>query len=102
MGSKPSGEPGWLRRWIFTALFMSFCAWRMVGLENAPDTRVNETLSWGYVIMMMVSFIGVTGFATAQDIAAIVATRSGFPYAAPATAPDETAKAGAPPKDFAG
>lgn len=78
-----SGEPIWF--WRRTVLFVvvGFCMvmlWRMV---DVPDTRVNDTIAWGLIMVLAALVLGYQGFATAQDIAAIMATRSGRPYAEP-------------------
>ena len=88
MAARASGEPSWF--WRRTVLFvvLTFCGamvWRMV---DAPDTRVNDTLAWGVIMLMGALVLGYQGFATAQDIAAIMATRSGTPYAPPEPPPD--------------
>lgn len=57
-------------------------------LLDAPDTRVNETIAWGMVLNVIASVLFYTGFATAQDITAIYATRTGLPYASPPVAVD--------------
>lgn len=57
-------------------------------MENAPDTMVNQTIAWGWVIMVICLALFYTGFATAQDISAILATRTGLPYATPPVAVD--------------
>lgn len=82
--AKRSGEPGWRRRWIFAGIVLGFTAWRLTALEHAADTQVNQTIAWGYILLGITVILGMMGFATAQDIAAIVATRSGLPYANPA------------------
>ena len=84
MAAKRSGEAGWTwRRWFFV-IVMGFAMWRLMVLEDGEDSRLNETIAWAYSLMIMTGLVGFTGFATAQDIAAILATRSGLPYANPA------------------
>lgn len=58
--------------------------WRLV---DAEDSRLNETIAWGWQILIMVLVTGYTGFATAQDIAAIWTTRTARPYADPPQEP---------------
>lgn len=86
--AKHSGEPGWSWRKavIFPNIIVSF--WLLFLLVSAADTRVNETIAWGLVINIICSVLFYTGFATAQDIAAIFATRSGLPYS-PTSSPAE-------------
>jgi hypothetical protein len=79
---------------------LGFACWRLVALESASDTRVNETIAWGWILLVASVALGYLGFATAQDIAAIFATRSGTPYApAPPLEPPPSSQ---PPRDFAG
>lgn len=86
--SKNSGEPGW--RWRKALIFplIIFACWRLQVMENAPDTMVNQTIAWGWVVMIISLAFFFTGFATAQDISAIMATRTGLPYANPPVAVD--------------
>lgn len=78
--SKATGEPGWKwRRWVVFPL-ITFACWRLAIMENAPDTLVNQTIAWGWVILIIALALFYTGFATAQDITAIIATKSGRPY----------------------
>ncbi|MFG1332008.1 hypothetical protein V5F41_12245 [Xanthobacter autotrophicus] len=62
---------------------LAFACWRLVALEAAPDTRVAETVAWGWVLLILSVALGYLGFATVQDVAAIFATRSGTPYMPP-------------------
>lgn len=86
--AKTSGEPGWSwrRAVIFPNMAVSF--WMLYQLSNGLDTRVNETIAWGLIINILGSVFSYTGFATVQDIAAILATRSGLPYS-PQSSPAE-------------
>lgn len=75
-----TGEPEWVwRRWI-VVLTVLFCFWQLVGLRSANDTRVNDTLAFGYLSLVGVLVLTYAGLATAQDIAAIWATRNAAPY----------------------
>jgi hypothetical protein len=86
--AKATGEPGW--KWRRAVIFplIIFACWRLAVMENAPDTMVNQTIAWGWVILIICLVLFYTGFATAQDIAAIVATKTGLPYANPPVAVD--------------
>lgn len=88
MAKPKSGEPGWAWRKAIIFPVVAFCLWRMVALENGLDTRVNDTLAFGYMMLVSLLVLGYAGFATAQDIAAIWATRSGLPYS-PQSSPAE-------------
>lgn len=85
---KKSGEPGWGWRKSIIFPVVAFCLWRMVALEVAADTRVNDTLAFGYMMLVSLLVLGYAGLATAQDIAAIWATRSALPYS-PQSSPAE-------------
>lgn len=86
-GSKKNGEPGW--SWRRAAIF-PVVAWgcrELSLLKAAADTQVNETIAFGWITLIAALILGYTGFATAQDIAAIWRMKSGRPYAEPETAP---------------
>lgn len=80
---KAVGEPSWKWRRLMTFAVMLFAGWQLHRLTSMPDTRVNETIAWGWQVLMSVLALGYTGFATAQDIAAIWTTRSAQPYQEP-------------------
>jgi hypothetical protein len=86
--AKKSGEPGWSWRKALIFPVVIFACWRLMELESAADTRVNDSLAFGWQILLAVLVLGYTGFATIQDIAAIWATRSGLPYS-PTSSPAE-------------
>jgi hypothetical protein len=94
--AKPSGEPGW--KWRRLAIFpvVAFACWRLMMMENAPDTRLNDTIAWGWNLLIIVLVGGYTGFATAQDIVAFLTTRSALPYS-PASSPVDPAVVAAEP-----
>lgn len=85
---KKTGEPtwGWRRGIVIVAVL--FCFWQLNGLRIAADTRVNDTLAFGYLTLTAVLVLTYAGLATAQDIAAIWATRSALPYS-PESSPAE-------------
>lgn len=86
--AKRSGEPAWQWRRAVIFPLIIFACWRLMIMENAPDTVVNQTIAWGWIILIISLVFFYTGFATAQDIAAILATRTGLPYASPPVAVD--------------
>lgn len=92
MEAKATGEPGW--KWRRLAIFpvVAFACWRLMMMESAPDTRLNDTIAFGWQVLIVVLVGGFTGFATLQDIAAIWATRSALPYS-PASSPIDPAVA---------
>lgn len=78
--NKGEGQPTWSwRRSVVIPLILYAC-YRLSMMEMAPDTRVNETIAWGWIVIIISCVFFYTGFATAQDVAAIFATRSGMPY----------------------
>lgn len=95
MAGKPkSGEPAWLWRRI---IIFSTTIWSFVQLSilvNGPDTRVNDTIAFGLLMLISVLVLGYTGLATAQDIAAMWTTRTARPYSEPPQEPTP-----APPGD---
>lgn len=93
-----SGEPGWQWRriFIFPNVIVSF--WLIYVLIGSQDSRVNDTIAWGLIVNIISSVFFYTGFATAQDIAAIMATKTGLPYASPPVSIDgEQTRAGPEP-----
>lgn len=85
--AKPSGEPGWKWRKMLMFPVVGIAVWRLIALEAAQDTMVNQIQVQGWFWLLFAYFCVFTGFATAQDIAAILATRSGLPYAPTAETP---------------
>jgi hypothetical protein len=84
--AKPSGEPGWKWRKAMIFPLIVFACWRLSVMENAPDTMVNQTIAWGWFVLIICLAFFYTGFATVQDVTAILATRTGLPYAPPPAA----------------
>jgi hypothetical protein len=85
--SQSTGEPSWRWRRAVILATCLYCAVQIAFLVGAADTRVNETIAFGLVALMGVLILGYVGFATAQDIAAIMATRSATPYQPPTQYP---------------
>ncbi len=77
------GEPNWQWRRMLIYVVLIWACYQLYLLIDAEDSRVNETLAWGWQLIVMVLVTGYTGFATAQDIAAIWTTRSARPYCDP-------------------
>lgn len=92
MAKPRKGEPSWLYRRIAIYVVVAWACYQLDVLINADDSRLNETIAWGWQLLIMVLVLGYTGFATVQDVAAIWRTRSGMPYR------DEHAEA--PPADW--
>ncbi len=82
-----TGEPAWKWRRILIYAVLIWACYQLHLLINAEDSRVNESLAWGWQLIVMVLVTGYTGFATAQDIAAIWTTRTAKPYADPPQEP---------------
>lgn len=94
MAKPQTGEPSWKWRRIIIYTVLVWACYQLFLLIDAEDTRLNETLAWGWQVVVMVLITGYTGFATAQDIAAILTTRTARPYSdpplEPTPAPDQT------------
>lgn len=88
MAAKRTGEPGWSWRKALIFPLMGFACWRLMVMENAPDTMVNQTIAWGWILTIISLAFFFTGFASAQDIVAMLATKTGLPYAPPPLAAD--------------
>lgn len=82
----PTGEPGWKWRRMIIFPVVAFAAWRLLELEDNPDSRLNEALAGNWFMIILVLVLCYTGFATIQDAIAIWRTKSGLPYS-PATTP---------------
>lgn len=89
--NQTTGEPSWRWRRAMAFTLMAFCCFMIAGLgllPPVPDTRVNETIITSSFWLLGTVFLLYGGFSTAQDIAAILAVRSGRPYAEnPVSAP---------------
>jgi hypothetical protein len=83
---KAPGEPSWYWRRITLFVVCGWCMvmlWRLVGAE---DSEVHEAMVSGLLMLLGALMLGYQGFATAQDVAAIMATKSGTPYVPPTAA----------------
>lgn len=75
-----TGEPSWRWRRTATFLMIAYCMGGLAGMVDRADTELNGTIASGLMWLLGVTFLGYAGFATAQDVAAIIAARSGLPY----------------------
>lgn len=82
MATKKTGEPGWMWRRAIVYPVVTFCLWRLSVMESGIDSEVNEAIVFWYGMLVASLVLGYAGFATAQDVAAIIATKSGLPYSA--------------------
>lgn len=80
-GSAKTGEPSWKWRRATSLTTIAFCMFLIAYLIDNADTRLNETIASGALWLLGTVVMIYSGLATAQDIAAILATRSGRPYA---------------------
>ena len=87
-----NGEPSWRWRRILIYAVLIWACVQLAVLVDASDTRVNETIAWGWLVLITALVLGYTGFATVQDVAAIWATRTGRPYADPPVEPADPEK----------
>lgn len=87
MAAKKSGEPQWQWRRVLIYVVLIWACYQLHLMINAQDTRLNESLAWGWQMIVLFLVLGYTGLATAQDIVAIVTTRTAKPYADPPQEP---------------
>ena len=75
-----TGEPswGWRRYMILSVVAVSLGT--IILMKDAADTMINRTIVEGMFMLVMAFGLGYAGFATAQDISAIISTKSGLPY----------------------
>lgn len=78
---RETGEPSWRWRRIVIFATIGFCTVGVTRLIDAQDTDLNGTIAAGLLWLAGSIILGYTGFATAQDVAAIVTARTGKPYA---------------------
>lgn len=86
-GPVKSGEPSWKWRRILIFATVVWSFFQLAMLVNGPDTRVNDTIAFGLLVLISTLVLGYTGLATAQDIAAIWTTRTARPYSEPPQEP---------------
>jgi len=79
--AKPTGEPSWRYRRLLTYAIIIWAAGMIWLLIDASDTRLNETIAWGLLGLILFAYGFYTGAATTQDVVAIMTTRSARPYA---------------------
>ena len=80
MSGNKKGEPSWRYRRIVIYTVTLWACYQLFLLIDSQDTRVNETIAWGWQVLIMVLVLGYTGFATVQDVMAIWRVRSAHPY----------------------
>lgn len=84
---KQSGEPSWFYRRLAIYGGLLWSAYQLNELRDATDSRLNESLAWGWQLVFVALIFFYTGFATMQDIVAIWTTRTAKPYAEPPQEP---------------
>lgn len=90
-----TGEASWRWRRIMAFLIVGFCFYVVYRLIDSADTQVNQAIVGSAFWLLFAVYLLYGGFATAQDITAIIATKSGRPYADPSAipAPDTVSRA---------
>ena len=78
-----TGEPSWKWRRTMAFVIVGFCMAVIAFMIDRSDTELNATIVSGAFWLIGAAFICYGGFATGQDVAAILATRTGRPYAEP-------------------
>ena len=96
MARKKHGEPAWMWRRVIIFPVVCWACYQLHLLISAPDTRVNETIAYGWIMLIAILILGYTGFATVQDVIAIWRTGRALPYRddsdPPADPPDTEVK----------
>ena len=64
---RAAGEPQWFFRRLVAIGAMAFSGWRLVMLESAPDTRVNETLAFGWHVLFAAVVTPLAGAAAIRN-----------------------------------
>ncbi len=78
--AKPTGEPGWTwRRSVLIGIILVsfYLLWTII---QSPDNRTNETIALGLIWAIFGAGLIYSGFATLQDLTAIIITKSALPY----------------------
>jgi len=83
-----SGKPAWGWRRLIIFPVVTWGCYQLMLMINAPDTRVNEMIAYGWMVLIGILILGYTGFATVQDVIAIWRTGTGLPYKDPPAAID--------------
>ncbi|WP_394689067.1 hypothetical protein [Hoeflea sp.] len=83
MPEPQKGEPSWRYRRLAIYAVTIWACYQLYLLIDAQDTRLNETLAWGWQVLIITLVLGYTGFATIQDVIAIWRMRTGQPYREP-------------------
>lgn len=79
--NETTGEPSWRWRRIVALGVIIFCMVEIDILRDNADTGLNGAIAEGLLWLLFAITLIYTGFATAQDITAIITARSGRPYA---------------------
>lgn len=83
MAALPTGEPSWKWRRLFLAGTLTASFLLLADIQDAADTRANESIAFGLVTLIWVSLGYYFGLATWQDVTAIKTMRSALPYRPP-------------------
>lgn len=88
MAAKKTGEPGWTWRRSVLIGVIAVSFWLLWVIIQGPDNRTNETLGIGLIWSIFGAALIYAGFATVQDLTAIIVTKSALPYS-PQSSPAE-------------
>ncbi|MGY5811993.1 hypothetical protein ACXHXG_30375 [Rhizobium sp. LEGMi198b] len=94
MARRKHGEPAWMWRRVIIFPVVGWACYQLHILINAPDTRVNETIAYGWMMLIGILVLGYTGFATVQDVIAIWRTGRALPYRDDSEPPSDTSDMG--------
>jgi hypothetical protein len=85
-----TGAASWVWRRSLALVIVGVALWRLSAMENAPDTRVNDTIAWTWGLLIFSIYALYAGFATADNLLAVFVTKSALPYS-PASSPADPA-----------
>lgn len=88
--NEKTGEPSWRWRRIAVFIMLAYCMFALWDLVDNSDSELNSVIASGLLWLMGTTFLVYCGFATVQDVTAIITTRTGRPYAEPVVGTVET------------
>jgi hypothetical protein len=99
MAAKATGEPGWTwRRSVLIGIIVVsfYLLWTII---QGPGGQTNATIAIGLIWSIFGAGLIYAGFATVQDVAAIITTKSALPYSPQSSPAEPTPGAPAAPSE---